>query len=67
MITFVGETYWYSDSQIEEFKSSVTNKPATKSIEIASINDYCNYALKAIIDENKIIRVSGYECAQQNF
>ena len=33
----------------------------------ASITNYCDCALKAIIDENKDIRESGYECAQKNF
>ena len=47
--------------------TSAMSNPATKSISKASITNYCDCALKAIIDENKDIRESGYECAQKNF
>ena len=67
MMTFVGEAYPYSDSQLEDCVSSAIKNPATKSIEIGSITNYCNCALKAIIDEKKDIRESGFVCAQQNF
>ena len=67
MLTFVKEAFRYSDSQLEDFVSSALKNPESKSIEIASIINYCNCALKAIINENKDIRESGFECAQQNF
>ena len=47
--------------------SSALSNPATKSISKIAIKNYCDCALKAIIDENKDIRESGYECAQENF
>ena len=50
----------------ESFLSALSN-PATKSISKASITKYCDCALKAIIDENRDIRESGYECAKKYF
>ena len=47
--------------------SSALSNPATKSISKIAITNYCDCALKAIIDENKDIKESGYECAQKNF
>ena len=47
--------------------TSALSNPATNSISKDLITKYCDCALKAIIDENKDIRESGYECAQKNF
>ena len=47
--------------------SSALSNPATKTISKLAITNYCDCALKAIIDENKDIRESGYTCAQKNF
>tara|TARA_Y100001968_G_C19325036_1_gene701251 strand:- start:178 stop:339 length:162 start_codon:yes stop_codon:yes gene_type:complete len=47
--------------------SSALSNPATKSLSKLDITNYCDCALKAIIDENKDIRKSGYDCAQKNF
>ena len=62
-----GITYSYPESQINDCVSSALSYPATKSISKDKISNYCDCALKAIIDENKDIRESGYECAQKNF
>ena len=67
MISFASTAYSYPESQMDDCVSSALNNPATKSISKASITNYCDCALKAIIDENKDIRASGYECAQKNF
>ena len=67
MISFASTAYSYPESQMEDCVSSATNNPATKSIPKESITNYCDCALKAIIDENKDIRESGYDCAQKNF
>ncbi len=66
-ISFANSAYAYPESQMNDCISSAINNPATKSISKASITNYCDCALKAIIDENKDIRESGYECAQKNF
>ncbi|AIQ97200.1 hypothetical protein EW15_1108 [Prochlorococcus sp. MIT 0801] len=52
---------------MDDCVSSALSNPATKSISENAITNYCDCALKAIIDDNKDIRESGYECAQQNF
>ena len=67
LFSFANTVYSYPESQMEDCVSSALANPATKSISKASITNYCDCALKAIIDENKDIRESGYECAQKNF
>ena len=67
IFSFAGKAFSSPQSQMEDcIKSALTN-PATKTISEKSISNYCDCALKAIIDENKDIRESGYECAQKNF
>ena len=67
ILSFSGTAYSYPESQMDDCVSSALNNPATKSISKKAITNYCHCALKAIIDENKDIRQSGYECAQKNF
>ncbi len=67
MFVFVGTANSYPESQMDDCISSALSNPATKSISRTSIEDYCDCALRAIIDEKKNIRDSGYECAQKNF
>ncbi len=65
--SFSNATYSYPANQMDDCISSALNNPATKSISKIAITNYCDCALKAIIDENKDIRESGYQCAQKNF
>ena len=67
VLNYTGTAYSYPESQMEDCFSSALNNPATKSISKIAITNYCDCALQAIIDENKDIRESGYECAQKNF
>ena len=67
LISFASTAYSYPESQMDDCISSAISNPATKSISKASITNYCDCALTAIIDENKDIRKSGYECAQKHF
>tara|TARA_B100001250_G_C19506674_1_gene659869 strand:+ start:196 stop:402 length:207 start_codon:yes stop_codon:yes gene_type:complete len=67
MISFASTAYSYPSSQMKDCIASALSNPATKSISEASITNYCDCALKAIIDQKKDIRESGYECAQKNF
>ena len=67
ILTYSGTAYSYPESQMDDCVSSALSNPATKSISKISISNYCDCALKAIIDENKDIRKSGYECAQENY
>ena len=67
MISFASSAYSYPESQMKDCVSSALSNPATSSISKASITNYCDCALKAIIDESQNIRESGYECAQKYF
>ena len=67
LISFSSTAYSYPESQMDDCISSAISNPATKSISKASITNYCDCALKAIIDENKGIKESGFECAQKHF
>ncbi len=67
IISFSRTAYSYPESQMSDCISSALSNPATKLISKNEITNYCDCALKAIIDENKDIRESGYECAQKNF
>ena len=67
IFSFSSTAYSYPESQMEDCLSSALSNPATKSISKIAITNYCDCALKEIIDKNKDIRQSGYECAQKNF
>ena len=67
IFSYANTAYSYPQSQMIDCVSSALENPATKSISKIAIPNYCDCALKAIIDENKNIRESGYECAQKNF
>jgi len=67
IFSYAETAYSYPESQMDDCVSSALSNPATKSISKIEIKNYCDCALKAIIDENKDIRESGYECAQKNF
>ena len=67
IFSYASTAYSYPESQMEDCISSALSNPATKSISQKAITDYCDCALKAIIDENKGIKESGYKCAQKNF
>ena len=67
IISYSSTAYSYPESQMNDCVSSALSNPATKSISKIAITNYCDCALKAIIDENKDIKESGYVCAQKNF
>ena len=67
IISFASAAYSYPESQMNDCILSALSNPATDSVSKKEITDYCDCALKAIIDENKGIKESGYECAQKNF
>ena len=67
LLIYSGTAYSYPESQMDDCVSSALGNPATKSISENAVKNYCDCALKAIIDEAKDIRESGYECAQKNF
>ena len=59
--------YAYPEKQMEDCIVSAKENPAVINIPEESIRNYCDCALTAIIDEEKDIRESGYECAIKNF
>ena len=67
IFSYTETAYSYPESQMDDCVSSALSNPATNSISKIEIKNYCDCALKKIIDENKNIRESGYECAQKNF
>ena len=67
IISFASTAYSYPETQMDDCITSALRNPATKSISKVLITNYCDCALKAIIDENKDIKQSGYECALKNF
>ena len=67
ILSYSGTAYSYPESQMDDCISSALSYPATNSKSKSEITNYCDCALKAIIDENKDIRESGYDCAQKNF
>ena len=67
IFSFITPAYTYPQSQMDDCISSALSNPATRTISKLAITNYCDCALKAIIDENKDIRESGYTCAQKNF
>ncbi len=67
IFSYAGSAYSYPQSQMEDCVSSALSNPSTKMISKDEITNYCDCALKAIIDQSKDIRESGYECAQKNF
>ena len=67
IFSYSNTVYSYPESEMDDCVSSALSNPATNSISKIAITNYCDCALKAIIDEKKDIRESGFECAQQNF
>ncbi len=67
IFSFCGSAYSYPESKMNDCISSALSNPATESKTKIEITNYCNCALKAIIDQNQDIRESGYECAQKYF
>ena len=67
IFSFTANVYSYPESKMKECISSALTNPATNSFSKNSIKNYCDCALKSIVDQNKDIRESGYKCAQRNF
>ena len=67
VFSFAGSAHAYPQSQMEDCISSASSNPATKSISKILISNYCDCALKAIIDNEQDIRESGYQCALKTF
>ena len=67
IFTFASASYSYPKSQMDDCIWSALSNPTTKSISKEAITDYWDCSLKAIIDENKGIKESGFECDKKYF
>ena len=63
IFSYVNSAYSYPVTQVDECISTALSNAATKTISKVAIRNNCDCSLKAIIDENKDIRQSGYTCA----
>ena len=67
MLFLVGPVYSYPQNKMDDCISRALENPSTKSNSRNSIINYCDCALKEIIDEKKDIQETGYLCALKNF
>ena len=63
----VQPSFSYTESQLKECVDSARKNPSTQGKSELSINNYCQCALKSIIDEKNDISESGYFCAKKTF
>ncbi len=57
----------YDSAQLLDCISSAVKNPSTEGFSESSIQKYCECALELIVDQNKNVRESGYECAVKHF
>ena len=57
----------YEQEQLSDCISSAQENTSIEGVSVNSIKNYCDCALNLIIDKNKDVRESGYECAIKNF
>ena len=67
MSFFVSPVYSYPENKMDDCISRALENQASKSYPKSSIINYCDCALKEIIDKKNDIRESGYQCAVKNF
>ncbi|WP_320667530.1 hypothetical protein [Prochlorococcus sp. MIT 1307] len=57
----------YPQDQLKECISSAQQNPNIEGVSKESIEEYCDCALKLIVDEGQDRRTSGYKCAEVAF
>ena len=67
LLAFSPTALAYPQDQLKDCISSAKKNPNIEGVSESSIEEYCDCALKLIVDEGKEVRESGYECAQKNF
>ena len=67
LIAFSPTALAYPQDQLKDCITSAQKNPNIEEVSESSIEQYCDCALKLIVDEKKDVRESGYECAQQSF
>ncbi len=66
-LVFVPIAIAYPQDQFNDCISSAEQNPSVQGVERASLEEYCDCALKLIVDEGRDLRDSGYECALKSF
>ena len=66
LICFSQNALAYSQDDLSDCISSAKSNPNIGTIPESSLQNYCDCALKLIVDEGKEIRESGYECASKH-
>ena len=67
MLLFVPLVRAYEKDQLADCISSSRENISIKGVSESSIEKYCDCALDLIVDQQKDIRESGYECAIKSF
>ncbi len=57
----------YPRDQFKDCLESALQNPAIDGVSQDSVENYCDCALKLIVDEGRNRRSSGYECALKSF
>ena len=57
----------YEKEMLVDCISSASKNTSIEGVSESSIENYCDCALDLIVDQNKDVRESGYECAVKNF
>ena len=67
LLAFSPTALAYPQDQLKECILSTKQSPIVLGVPDSSIEEYCDCALKLIVDEGKDVRKSGYECASKHF
>ena len=57
----------YPQDQFRDCISTAQENPNIKGVPQSSIENYCDCALKSIVDQGKEIKEAGYQCASKYF
>ncbi len=66
-LVFASPAFAYPQDQLKDCISSAQKNPNVKDVAESSIEQYCDCALRLIVDEKRDVRESGYQCASENF
>ena len=67
LLVFPLSTIAYDSGQLLDCIDSAKQNKALEGISDSSIQNYCDCALDLILDQEKNVRESGYECATKSF
>ncbi|WP_036901886.1 MULTISPECIES: hypothetical protein [Prochlorococcus] len=67
LVIFASSASAYEKEQLVDCIASAKENIAIKGVSENSIENYCDCALELIVDKNKNVQESGYECAVKSF